>query len=140
MEDEVAERPLIRHLRMLARLKDEGNELKARLVVVNKAYKDHQIKAQQLMEGYDIQNLKFDTEGIGAYTAFQFSSTRSKIIDEVAFTDWANRDGNGTVDGFRMWSTQRINAAVRELQKDDRSPLPDGLRIDNYSEVRLRKD
>lgn len=140
MEDEVAERPLIRHLRCLARLKEDQAELKAKLSAANKSYREHQIESLKLMEGGDIQNLKFATEGVGSYTAYQFSGTRSKIIDEAAFTEWANIEGNGSIEGFRMWSPGRINAAVRELQRDEYTALPEGLRVDNYNEVRLRKD
>ena len=128
-------------MRKMADTKTKIDAANAALKQLNEEYRGHQREALSLMEENDIQNLKFETDGNGTFTAFQFPVTRAKVSDADAFEKWSTLvHGEGSINGFKMWSSQKITSACRELLKDEEASLPDGVSVEQFQEVRLRKE
>lgn len=128
-------------LQEMARLKNERDRLKQELKQANEEYRHAQNMALTAMEVSDLQNVKFDAHEEGTFTAFQHSDIRARVTDPEAFSKWCNNVSvNDNVDDFKMFSAQKITACVRELLQDETASLPDGVEINDFSEVRLRKE
>lgn len=112
--------------------------LKARLKELNQEYKEKNVALTRKMEEMNIQNMKINVDGQNV-TAYQNAVVRAKIIDEDAFADWANASDETGVDGFKMFSSQKVTSAMREILKSEESSLPPGVEINEFNEIRLRK-
>jgi len=124
----------------MARLKVVIKAMDADLKDVKDRYKEQQFRVTEAMQSQDIQNMKVESDN-GSFTAFQFNVIRARVSDEVAFEEWcASQDDMGGSVMFKMWSAQKLTSAVREILQQAESPLPKGIEVDEFTEVRLRKD
>jgi len=142
IENDSAGVKLTTPLKKMADLKAEMVALKSQLSLLNQSYASAQQQALELMESGEIQNLKFETEVNGAFTAYATNVLNVKIEDDGNFREWADMtdpEGLGA-DGFRMWSNQKIKACIRERLNNENASLPDGVSVKEIREVRLRKD
>lgn len=111
------------------------NELKD----LKKDLKVQASKVTEMMQVGDVQNIKVESKH-GSYTAFQFNVIRARVSDNDAFEAWCAKDGGLGSVAFKMWSAQKLTSAVREIMQEEGKQLPYGIDVDEFTEVRLRKE
>jgi hypothetical protein len=127
-------------MKKMASIKAKINLTKAALSTLNEQYKSMQKQALANMESGGVKNIKFEMPTGEIFTAFQAGRVRAKVIDPEAFDAWCKENGHGDSNGFKMWSAQKVQACVRELLQDEEASLPQGVEVNEFQEVRLRKD
>lgn len=129
---------LAEKIKIMAQLKNELDMHSAQMKAIRKDFDRLQKDVYEEMDTLEIQNMKVDSEQ-GPVTAYQTTTVRAKVADPEAFSKWADENENSGSNAFRMWSSQKVTSAVRELLKSEDASLPDGLEVNEFTEVRIRR-